>query len=76
MNINFNPQGLTTFAKSLVALFAGLAALWTNPGTHAQIVQFVMAYPHGSQIVGVLALIVAAWGVLHNPVKQDGPAQK
>lgn len=66
MNINLNPQGLTTFAKSLVGIIGTAVMLWQVPQVHDAVAPILAVHPH---IYSILSLGVVIWGVLHNPQK-------
>lgn len=73
MKINVNPKELTTFAKSLVGVMGTAVMLWQVPQVHDAVAPLLAAHPH---IASLAAVGVAVWGVLHNPVKTDAPADK
>lgn len=70
MNLNITTKNLTAFAKWLAGVFVAFAAAWATPSTHDALVGIITKYPHGSEAVGILASVMAVWGVLHNP-KQE-----
>jgi hypothetical protein len=71
VNLNITTKNLTGFAKWLAGAFGAFAVAWATPSTHDALVGIITKYPHGAEVIGILGSLVAIWGVLHNPVKQE-----